>query len=983
MQAVSARIGCATVLLLLCVCGGLEALIRHYCDSFEEDEYVQRDSGKALYCELIPGMGPYTECTEVTDLKSGLKEVFPETRTLCVRHSAPSLPAATFSHLASLEYLHLVGQQLTKMSPGTFVGLTKLRFLSMTVSSTSCLNCSMEEGVFQGLTSLEQLHLIGMCLALAPPNLLAPLVGLNSLKVGQAGLSDIGEVFCLLPAAMKNLHILEVVDNNIAAIRNRGCDKRRFGVDRWPTAVLARIQKLVLAGNPVRIVESDSLSVFKNLSTVDLSLVGTWLGQLWESGLGKVANLSLSSYLLNEFTFSLAEMCTLVTKLGVESLNLYRVSVTDFSVEAMSRCGLGLRKLVVQFTVPQGLDLGFWTATGAIQVLVMQQTHLRNASFCAAGNGTMWNLTSLKLPENQLTDIKNDQFACMHVLEELDLSQNLIATLAPRAFHGLPRLRILRLPRNHLSRLGKHDFQELPALEVLDLNGNRISEGVEEGVFSKQPLLRELTLGRIDIMYEFFISLLFYGFPPKLQRLVLDMGPGTNMEVGQITPPEQPLVLEISANFMESMDCVNSLFPMVRELRVVGSEEDKGAFFGCQAIFLAPFFPNLESLEFWAHKERYAMSFTNINQLRKLKRLKLVNVNFSVQTDPSLTFRNLTQLRSLVLLNCRLNYLTKPMFTDLVSLRLLRLYSESPLVLLEDVFLPLLSLSTLAFDHVDLRCDCSNQWLLDWAEHSPRIQVMYLQRQQCIWHYQKINFLSTMQRLCQTNVDYLFYVATAVCISLVICSSLSYRFLRWPILVLTFRLHGWLRRRWGQRKARRRQGIEVMEEEEEEEEVRFDAFVSFSSHDEEWVMREMAPRLEQEGEPPLRLCLHHRDFEVGKGIVDNIAESINSSRRTVCVLSRRYLRSDWCGLEMRMATHHLLSENSHRLVLVFLERISPFELSAFHRLAKVARTQTYLDWPQDEGERGVFWERLHHIIAERVADELDTSPIQPLKVSQD
>uniref|UniRef100_A0A4W5L3A7 TIR domain-containing protein n=1 Tax=Hucho hucho TaxID=62062 RepID=A0A4W5L3A7_9TELE len=79
-------------------------------------------------------------------------------------------------------------------------------------------------------------------------------------------------------------------------------------------------------------------------------------------------------------------------------------------------------------------------------------------------------------------------------------------------------------------------------------------------------------------------------------------------------------------------------------------------------------------------------------------------------------------------------------------------------------------------------------------------------------------------------------------------------------------------------------------EEKEEEEVRYDAFVSFSSRDGAWVLGEMAQMLEEEGEPRLRLCLHHRDFEVGKGIVDNIAENIYCSRRTVCVLTRRYLR---------------------------------------------------------------------------------------------
>lgn len=46
------------------------------------------------------------------------------------------------------------------------------------------------------------------------------------------------------------------------------------------------------------------------------------------------------------------------------------------------------------------------------------------------------------------------------------------------------------------------------------------------------------------------------------------------------------------------------------------------------------------------------------------------------------------------------------------------------------------------------------------------------------------------------------------------------------------------------------------------EEMQYDAFVSFCSQDEAWVLGEMAPRLEEQGNPRLRLCLHNRDFEV-------------------------------------------------------------------------------------------------------------------------
>ncbi|XP_064802563.1 toll-like receptor 12 [Oncorhynchus masou masou] len=963
-----------SVLLLLCVCDGAEGVIRRHCDCYEEDMYVQKDIGGFIQCSLKPGLGPYAECTEITDLRSGLEEVFPDVRSLCILHSSSSLPADSFSHIPLLEHLYLDGSHLAKVTSGAFAGLPKLRFLHILVfSSWGGVNVTLEPGVFQGLSSLEELTLAGMSLALAPPTLLDPLVRVRSLRVDRAGARDLGELFCLLSPGMEKLETLELPGSMVSSIQNGGCS----GSNPWPTVLLSRIRILDLSGNPVRRVEPKSLSVFQNLSRLSLSMVDVWVGQLWGSGMGRVNKLYLSSYTLRQFRPSLSDLCTLVVKHGVESLNMHQALITAFTAEVMKRCGPGLRQLSVTSEDLSGMDPGFWTGTGQIQGLMMVLTKLTNASFCSAGGGRVWNLTSLILHENHLTEITTDQFSCMPLLERLDLSGNHISSLAHRALQGMPLLRVLDLTHNKISMLGEDDFEGLPALEVLLLEGNKISGGIAHGVFRRQHRLQDLSLGEIDIFYQLYLNMLFLGFPTKLQHLLINTGPGTYLTVGHVPAPEFPMVLELRGEMIQSSDCENNMFPMVRELKV-----GEGTKFDCNNIFLAPYFLNLESFEFSANPERFSTPYTTINQLRKLKRLKLANLNFSNHTDPSVTFRNLTELRSLVLINCRLNFLTRSMFTDLVSLRVLRLYSESPLILLEGVFIPLLSLSMLVFDQVDFRCDCSNGWLLDWADNSRKTQVVLLQRQQCIWHYQRLNFLSTMERLCQTEDDFLSYVSTTAAVCTLLCLALGYRFLRWPCVVLFFRLRGWVERRVGRRWWRRKRRMggqweELIEgeegEEKEEEEVRYDAFVSFSSGDEAWVLGEMAPMLE-EGEPRLRLCLHHRDFEVGKGIVDNIAENIYCSRRTVCVLTRRYLRSDWCGLEMRVATHRLLSEHSHRLILIFLEHISPFELSAFHRLAKLARTRTYLDWPQDEDERVTFWERLRRNIAERDADELHDPP---------
>ena len=66
-------------------------------------------------------------------------------------------------------------------------------------------------------------------------------------------------------------------------------------------------------------------------------------------------------------------------------------------------------------------------------------------------------------------------------------------------------------------------------------------------------------------------------------------------------------------------------------------------------------------------------------------------------------------------------------------------------------------------------------------------------------------------------------------------------------------------------------------------------------------------------------CLHHRFFEPGKPIIDNITDAISGSRKTIGVISRRYLESEWYSREMQMASFSLFDEQKHVLILVFLD----------------------------------------------------------------
>ncbi|XP_056220477.1 toll-like receptor 13 isoform X4 [Seriola aureovittata] len=99
-------------------------------------------------------------------------------------------------------------------------------------------------------------------------------------------------------------------------------------------------------------------------------------------------------------------------------------------------------------------------------------------------------------------------------------------------------------------------------------------------------------------------------------------------------------------------------------------------------------------------------------------------------------------------------------------------------------------------------------------------------------------------------------------------------------------------------------------------------------------------------------------FTSGKPIIDNITDAIYGSRKTICVISRRYLESEWCSREIQVASFRLFDEHKDVLIMVFLEDIPTRELSPYYRMRKLLKKRTYLSWPRAEEHTELFWEKL-------------------------
>ena len=137
----------------------------------------------------------------------------------------------------------------------------------------------------------------------------------------------------------------------------------------------------------------------------------------------------------------------------------------------------------------------------------------------------------------------------------------------------------------------------------------------------------------------------------------------------------------------------------------------------------------------------------------------------------------------------------------------------------------------------------------------------------------------------------------------------------------------------------------------------FDAFVAYNEEDFFWVRSKLMPFLEDKNQ--LKLCIHHRDFEVGVPVEENIVESIAKSRKTILVITNKFLRSTWCRFEVRMARERYFEENRDVNIPILMENIEMSNMTI--TMTNILSQNTYLEWSPEEEKQQIFWRQLLHV----------------------
>ncbi|XP_050313197.1 toll-like receptor Tollo [Anthonomus grandis grandis] len=359
-----------------------------------------------------------------------------------------------------------------------------------------------------------------------------------------------------------------------------------------------------------------------------------------------------------------------------------------------------------------------------------------------------------------------------------------------------------------------------------------------------------------------------------------------------------------------------------------------------------------------------------------LKELETLHLDGNRLTElKGFEFEGLEELREIFLQKNRIGNVDKKSFKGLRHLKVLRLDHNRLITM--DIWQLSNTLIEVTLAYNPWSCDCDfTEKLREWMIRGDAVRDMSKVR--CLFNSSDIDYYS--DEIYSATPELGFFVASnytpctgaanidnsvngnLTATKTIIKKQVIHDYL--PLLVITlvvfavvvmlililfvFRqeMRVWLHSKFGIRVFQRPSDVER-----DERDKLFDAFVSYSSKDEGWVAEVLAPALE----PHYKLCLHYRDYPVGAFLADSIVQAVESSKRTIMILSDNFIKSEWCRFEFKSAHHQVLRDRRRRLIVILLGEVPQKDLDPDIRL--YLKTNFYLQW----GDK-LFWEKLRYAL---------------------
>ncbi|XP_064874267.1 LOW QUALITY PROTEIN: uncharacterized protein LOC115129781 [Oncorhynchus nerka] len=856
-----------------------------------------------------------------------------------------------FKGLSNLKILNMSRNQISQLDNGSLRHLEALQELGLAHNRLTTLS----DHLFQGLANLSLLHLDNNLIATISSSSFQPLSSLKTVNLTKNNLYNMKEVQPIVQLPhLQELYIgsnrftsfqSQEISNTSIELRLLDLSRNPLGIFRITADVLPYLEMLDIAycgqlghmewdvlnrsflSNVNRLNLSGIEMSFERmgmvLQTVNSSLVHLRLNDLVKGSklkvkaltdiachIPKLSVLRLEYNNIGNLSEEFLQSCKHMTEVDISNTGLIQLSEFSFrSIEQISALKLGHNRLS---SVPKAtrnlptlkiLDLSF---------------NIINKLGCSDFSN-LTGLTQLFLFHNQIPNLPGCVFQDLKELRILKLGSNKILTLNEAFMNGLHKLETLNLAGNKLSSIRKGEFKSLTSLKTLLLYDNQIAS-MEDGAFEGLVNLTELNLGSNKITQTDIRNTVLMGLP-LLRSLDISCNYITYVNDDKLDPPP--------FSHLTSLENLQ-----------IHSQRHKGL---CHLPINF-----LEGLKYLLAFKAGNLNIKDLHPNTFIHTPRLWYLDVSKNEFTALTpklFHPTPRLNRMYLSKAQLQSLDFLIGANLSRVTFLQVSKNDITVVNETVLQSLPALTYLDMQDNPFTCGCSDAWFVQWMESDNQTQVVGAGELTCNYpaDLKDTKLLDVELQFCTVDLGLYCYISTTCLVLLTLVASFAYNFLKWQVIYGYYLFLAFLYDT-KQRNKRMPHGCQ------------YDAFISYNAHDEPWVLSELLPELE--GEQGWKLCLHHRDFQPGKPIIDNIMDGIYGSRKTICVISHRYLESEWCSREIQVASFRLFDEQKDVLILVFLEEIPTHQLSPYHRMRKLVKRRTYLSWPRAGEQTGVFWQQL-------------------------
>ncbi|XP_059900082.1 toll-like receptor 13 [Gadus macrocephalus] len=879
-------------------------------------------------------------------------KVFPKdipARVTCIelsRNNISTLNKTDLKNLPNLLRLDLTRNRISKIESSTFVVQISLKMLILNNNRL----CKLQEGMFDGLVNLIELRLTSNQIQTVEPASFKSLSKLRILDLGHNKLRHLTNIFLQHTPHLQNLYIPAnkistfyswELSNKSTELVILDLSQNELMFFRLTAGIFPKLKTLHLEDgiNNGIVWEVNDKSYLRSVVKLDIGGVRSSLHGLQEVLETFNSSSSLRKLQLNHINNSLQVLINASCK--NPKLGTFGIRNNGIKVITSDLLPLCTNLKILDLGTNEITDISdnSFQSLRKLKTLIMKSNCLTSVPNAVRKT----QIIKLDLSCNNINVLRCDDFANMTRLRVLYLYNNPLSALKDCVFKDLVNLQTLMLQNSSIDQLNGAFKENTPNLKTLSLLNNTLTV-LDHGEFKALNSLQTLSLKGNKLQQ--FKDGTFYGLS-SLTHLDLESNEIIEITNGALGDLKALKILNLGSNCIKYASVEPILYPPFAELSQLDTLDISSQSRTHKRLnFPQNFLQGLTNLSIlYIHGNH--LTFVHPNTFNNTPNLNvLIMSNNLIRDIPDNLFSPIQKLKSLYISMTMLRSLDFLLHANLTELELLQVGYNTFSVIREPVMLSLPALTDLDMHGNTFTCNCDNAWFLQWVNASEKTQVFDAYNFECSYppNLKGRKLLQIDVRSCTVDIDFICYISTACTVIMTLAVSFTHHFLQWQLVYAYYLMLAFL----------------YNSKNKDKRAHQYDAFVSYNTNDEGWVLGELLPKLEDE--QGWRLCLHHRDFQPGKPIMENITDAIYGSRKTICVVSRDYLESEWCSREIQVASFRLFDEQKDVLILVFLEDIPMQQLSPYYRMRRLLKRQTYLSWSRADTHPNLFWEKLRQAL---------------------